>query len=205
MIRHAIILSALLAFCVAIYGTYTLYEYRKSMDNTENELVPLTVDIQDEKLTLHQEHTDVQKYIEIVSPSGFVNTDGVTIGEYIGSRVILVTFITYGCINCQNTFSFLKHMDEKYKQDGLQIIGIHTPEFAYERDVSNVAEAMRKAGITFPIVLDNEYATWRAYGNNYWPARYLIDTQGNIVFSHFGEGAYEETERMILEALRRAE
>lgn len=142
-----------------------------------------------------------ERYKEIVYPSGFVNTEPITLGEFIGKKVILLDFLTYSCINCQRTFPYLNAWDEHYRGQGLEIIGIHTPEFAFEKNIDNVREAMEKFGITHPVVLDNEYATWRAYGNNYWPRRYLIDIRGNIVYDHIGEGAYEETEQKIRELL----
>ncbi|PIR85332.1 thiol-disulfide isomerase [Candidatus Kaiserbacteria bacterium CG10_big_fil_rev_8_21_14_0_10_45_20] len=142
-----------------------------------------------------------EPYKEIVNPSGFVNTDSVVIEELIGKKVILIDFLTYSCINCQRTFPYLNSWYEEYKDQGLEIIGIHTPEFAFERDIENVRKAMQKFNIVHPIVLDNEYATWRAYGNQYWPRKYLIDIHGNIVYDHIGEGGYVETEMRIQEAL----
>ena len=142
-----------------------------------------------------------QPYVEIVNPSGFVNTEGITIKELVGKKVILVDFLTYSCINCQRTFPYLNAWYEKYKDQGLEIVGIHTPEFAFEKDINNVREAMKRFGITHPIVLDNKYATWRAWGNQYWPRKYLIDIHGNVVYDHIGEGAYEETEKKIRELL----
>lgn len=144
---------------------------------------------------------DGEPYKEIVNPSGFVNTEPFTLGQFIGKKVILLDFLTYSCINCQRTFPYLNAWDEEYRDQGLLVVGIHTPEFAFEKDIGNVREAMKKFGITHPIVLDNDYATWRAYGNNYWPRKYLIDIHGNIVYDHIGEGAYEETEQKIRELL----
>lgn len=145
-----------------------------------------------------------QPYIEIVNPSGFVNTGGesVTLEQYVGERVILLDIMTYSCINCQRTFPYVEGWYEKYKDEGLIVIGLHTPEFAFEKDIKNVEEAMAGFGITFPIVLDNDYATWRAYGNRFWPRKYLIDIHGDIVYDHIGEGAYEETEAKIQELLK---
>lgn len=140
-------------------------------------------------------------YREIVNPSGFVNSEKFTIQELVGKKVILVDFMTYSCINCQRTFPYVNAWYEKYKDQGLVVVGIHTPEFAFEKDIRNVRDAMKKFGITHPIVLDNEYATWNAYGNKYWPRKYLIDIHGNIVYDHIGEGAYEETEKRIQELL----
>jgi peroxiredoxin len=137
------------------------------------------------------------QFVELVTPSAFINSGPFTIGEYVGKKVILLTFITYSCINCQNTFSFLRDMQARYGDKGLQILAIHTPEFAYEKVTANVDAAMKKNGLTFPVALDNEYQTWNAYDNHYWPARYIIDQTGTIVYTHAGEGEYEETERII--------
>jgi thiol-disulfide isomerase/thioredoxin len=140
-------------------------------------------------------------YKEITKPAGFVNTEGITLKELVNKKVILVDFMTYSCINCQRTFPYLNAWYEKYKDLGLEIVGIHTPEFAFEKNIDNVREAMVRFGIMHPVVLDNDYATWRAYGNNYWPRKYLIDINGNIVYDHIGEGNYEETEMKIRELL----
>jgi len=140
-------------------------------------------------------------YTEIVNPSGFVNTDGITIGELVGKKVILIDFMTYSCINCQRTIPYLNAWYETYEDQGLEIIAIHTPEFSFEKDINNVREAVKRLGIEYPAVLDNDYATWRAYGNQYWPRKYLIDIHGKIVYDHIGEGDYEETEMKIRELL----
>ncbi len=141
---------------------------------------------------------------EITSPDGFINTNEkpITINELIGKKVILVDFWTYSCINCQRTTPYLNAWYEKYKDGGLVIIGIHTPEFEFEKDYNNVKTAVEKFGIKFPVVLDNDYSTWTAYKNRYWPRKYLIDIDGYIVYDHIGEGAYEETEKKIQEALK---
>ena len=143
-------------------------------------------------------------YVEIVNPAGYVNTNDepFTIGQYVGEKVILLDIMTYSCINCQRTFPYVVDWYEKYKDDGLIVIGIHTPEFAFEKVKENVERELGKFGITFPVVLDNDYGTWRALGNRYWPRKYLIDINGNIVYDHIGEGAYEETEAKIVELLK---
>lgn len=140
-------------------------------------------------------------YMELVNPTGFVNTDGVALKDLVGEKVILVDFMTYSCINCQRTYPFLIAWYEKYKDQGLEIVGVHTPEFAFEKDIDNVRNAMEEFGIKFPIALDNDYKTWRAWGNRFWPRKYLIDIHGNVVYDHIGEGAYDETERRIQELL----
>lgn len=140
-------------------------------------------------------------YKEIVNPSGFVNSDGITLKELVGKKVILLDIMTYSCINCQRTFPYVNAWYAAYKGEGLEIVGIHTPEFAFEKDIDNVRAAMKKFGITYPVVLDNDFATWNAYGNRYWPRKYLIDIHGNIVYDHIGEGAYDKTEAKIVELL----
>ena len=143
-------------------------------------------------------------FVEIQNPSGFVNTNDqpIKIADYVGKQVILLDIMTYSCINCQRTFPYVNAWYEKYKDDGLIVIGIHTPEFAFEKDKANVEKAFEEFGIKFPVVLDNDYATWNALGNKYWPRKYLIDINGNIVYDHIGEGGYEETEEKIKELLK---
>ena len=138
---------------------------------------------------------------EISSPDGFINTDGIKISDLIGKKVILVDFWTYSCINCQRTLPYLNDWYKKYADQGLVIIGIHTPEFEFEKDYNNVAKAVEKYGIKYPVVLDNDYSTWRSYENRYWPRKYLIDIDGFIVYDHIGEGGYDETEQEIVKLL----
>lgn len=140
---------------------------------------------------------------EISSPDGFVNTDGkpITLAELKG-KVVLLDIWTYSCINCQRTLPYLNEWYKKYKDDGLVIVGLHTPEFAFEKVLKNVESATEKFGIQYPVVLDNDYSTWNAYGNRYWPRKYLIDIDGFIVYDHIGEGDYDVTEKAIQKALQ---
>lgn len=121
--------------------------------------------------------------------------------EELKGKVVLVKFWTYTCINCIRTFPFVNAWYEKYADDGLVIVGVHTPEFEFEKSKVNVEKALSDYDIKYPVVLDNDYKIWRAYANRYWPAKYLIDKNGCIVDEHFGEGKYEETERKIQELL----
>ncbi len=138
---------------------------------------------------------------EIVGPTGFINTDEVSIGENLGDRVILLEFWTYSCFNCQNIQPYLNEWHDEYEDDGLLIIGVHRPEFEFEKNPASVERAVGEAGIRYPVVLDNDSTTWDSYNNRYWPARYLIDADGFIRYQHFGEGAYEENEEEIQELL----
>lgn len=132
--------------------------------------------------------------------SAWINTQPLTM-ELLKGKVVLIDFWTYSCINCLRTLPFLKEWDKNYRDKGLVIVGVHTPEFAFEKDLSNVKTAVDNLGVLYPVALDNDYGTWRAYHNHYWPAHYLIDQKGIVRMIHFGEGAYGETENAIRDLL----
>jgi thiol-disulfide isomerase/thioredoxin len=138
---------------------------------------------------------------EIQESSGLINTDGVSIEEAAGEKVVLLEFWTYTCYNCQNAQPHINALHEEYTDEGLRVIGVHTPEFGFEKDIDNVREAVHQADIQHPVILDNRYATWNAYDQRFWPAWYLIDADGFIRYRHFGEGAYDETEKKVNELL----
>jgi thiol-disulfide isomerase/thioredoxin len=116
-------------------------------------------------------------------------------------KVVLVDFWTYGCVNCVNTLPHVTELYAKYKDRGLVVVGVHTPEFPFERSASNVQAALKRHGITYPVAQDNESQTWNAYRNQYWPAQYIVDRSGKIVFRHDGEGQYEQMDRTIARLL----
>ncbi|WP_016775156.1 cytochrome c biogenesis protein DipZ [Pseudomonas sp. R62] len=124
--------------------------------------------------------------------------------ESLRGKVVLVDFWTYDCINCQHTLPYVKDWAQKYEKDGLVVIGVHTPEYGYERIINNVKDQVKKLGITYPVAIDNDYAIWRNFDNQYWPAHYLIDAKGQMRYSHFGEGRYAEQEQMIKQLLEEA-
>lgn len=124
--------------------------------------------------------------------------------EALRGKVVLVDFWTYSCINCLRTLPYVKAWAEKYRAQGLVVIGVHAPEFAFERDIGNVTKEAKKLGIDYPIAIDNNYSIWRAFNNQYWPAHYFIDATGHIRYQHFGEGDYAQSERVIQELLRQA-
>jgi len=124
--------------------------------------------------------------------------------EDLRGKVVLVDFWTYDCINCQHTLPYVKEWEKKYAKDGLLVIGVHTPEYGYERIIENVREQVQKLGITYPVAIDNNYAIWRNFDNQYWPAHYLIDAKGQVRYSHFGEGGYQTQEQMIRQLLEEA-
>jgi thiol-disulfide isomerase/thioredoxin len=149
-----------------------------------------------------------QPAIEIADPTGFINTgnagnasDTFTLKSLIGKKVILLDFWTYSCINCIRTLPYLTAWYSRYASSGLEIVGIQTPEFEFEKDINNVRAAVAKYGIKYPVVLDSNMGTWNAYGNLYWPHEYLIDMAGYIVHDQIGEGNYGETETKIQELL----
>lgn len=124
--------------------------------------------------------------------------------ESLRGKVVIVDFWTYSCINCVRTLPYLRTWYDAYKDEGLVIVGVHTPEFEFEKSAANVGRAIRDLGVTWPVVQDNDYAQWTAYGNRYWPAHYFIDAKGRVRSFHFGEGGYEEGERIIQALLKEA-
>lgn len=158
-----------------------------------------------EAMTLEKKAEKYERAKEIVQPGQFFNTENhqpVTIQELIGKKVVMVDFWTYSCINCQRTTPYLNAWHNKYADEGLVILGLHSPEFDFEKDPANVQDAIDRFGIEYPVIQDNEFGTWRAYQNRYWPRKYLIDIDGFIVYDHIGEGAYAKTEQKIQELLK---
>ena len=128
------------------------------------------------------------------------NSKPLSIADLRG-KVVLVDFWTYGCVNCVNTLPHVTDLYAKYKDKGLVVVGVHTPEFPFERSASNVQAALKRHGITYPVAQDNDSRTWNAYRNRYWPAQYIIDQNGKIVFQHEGEGRYDEIDRTVAKLL----
>jgi thiol-disulfide isomerase/thioredoxin len=128
--------------------------------------------------------------------SAWLNSAPLATADLKGS-VVLVQFWTFACINCQRTLPYIVQWHQQYAAQGLKVIGIHTPEFAFEREETNIKRALQQHQITYSVPVDNEYKTWNAYGNSYWPHLYLADRQGMLQYDHVGEGAYTETEQTI--------
>ena len=137
---------------------------------------------------------------ELAGIKAWINAEPLKLSDLRG-KVVLVDFWTYTCVNCIRTFPYLKLWHAKYVDDGLVIVGVHTPEFDFEKKPENVRQAVKEYGLAWPVVLDNDYATWDAYRNRFWPAKYLIDKDGVIRYTHFGEGRYAQTESKIRELL----
>lgn len=166
-----------------------------STANTEQKLIA--------HLTVTRPVADPSAMPSLTGATPWLNSQPLT-PEMLRGKVVLVDFWTYSCINCLRTLPYLKAWNEKYRAQGLVIIGVHAPEFAFEKDQHNVEQAVRDLGLTYPVAMDNQYAIWNAFKNEYWPAHYLIDAQGRIRHQHFGEGAYRETEQMIQTLLKEA-
>jgi cytochrome c biogenesis protein CcdA/thiol-disulfide isomerase/thioredoxin len=162
------------------------------------------------RLTSKQEQTvplnDIGPAPEFTDTESWFNTPGdrpLTMKRLRG-KVVLIDFWTYSCINCIRTLPYLNAWNKRYAKDGLVIVGVHTPEFPFEREAANVEEAIKTDGIEYPVVQDNEMGTWNAYGNLYWPAEYFVDAKGQVRYAHFGEGQYKEKETVIRELLTEA-
>ncbi len=137
-----------------------------------------------------------EKLPELVGITDWLNSDPLTIASLKGN-VVLLQFWTFACINCQHTLPYITRWYRDYAPHGLKVIGVHTPEFGYERDLNNIKNALAQHQITYPVPVDNGYKTWNAYNNQYWPHLFLADRQGILRYDHIGEHAYAETEQMI--------
>jgi thiol-disulfide isomerase/thioredoxin len=133
--------------------------------------------------------------------TGWINSKPLTAKDLQG-KVVLVDFWTYSCINCLRSMPYIEAWSQKYKDSGLVVIGVHSPEFGFEQQMANVQAAVQKFGITFPIALDSKMAVWNAFHNEFWPADYFIDIHGKVRFEHFGEGKYDESEKWIQTLLK---
>ena len=142
-----------------------------------------------------------RKAPNLVGIAHYLNTSSEELTKKMEGKVILYDIWTYSCINCIRTLPFITSWDEKYSDHGLLIVGIHSPEFEFEKDPQNVKIAIEKYGITYPVVMDNDMKTWKAFENNYWPRKYIADHEGKIRYDHIGEGSYQETEKIIQQLL----
>ena len=143
-----------------------------------------------------------QRAPDFVGGGLWLNTGGQPLSRAVlQGKVVAVEMWTAGCSNCRNVIPWLKAWDDKYRATGLVIVGVHSPEFDYERSAQYVRDSVAKLGIHYPVVMDNDFRIWKAYRNVYWPTLYLVDKSGLIRYTHIGEGAYDETERMIKQLL----
>jgi len=186
-IRTALIMGAIIAGLVVGLGAYF-----STLDQPDD------FNPQDMSKT---DKSRFKKVPELVGVAGYINSDS-TLQEKIMGKVVLYDIWTYSCINCHRTIPYITAWDEKYSDQGLVIIGIHSPEFEFEKDINNVKRAVEKFGIKYPVVLDNDKKTWDAFENRYWPRKYLADDEGYIRYDHIGEGEYDETEMIIQKLLK---
>jgi thiol-disulfide isomerase/thioredoxin len=140
---------------------------------------------------------------EFKGATAWLNSDPLTAAQLRG-KVVLVDIWTFDCINCLHALPYVRAWAEKYRDEGLVVVGVHSPEFAFERKLDNVKRAVRELGLTFPIAVDNDFAIWRAFNNQYWPAQYFVDARGRVRYHKFGEGDYERSEQVIRQLLQEA-
>jgi len=142
-----------------------------------------------------------KKAPEFEGLTNWINTEPIESLETLQGKVVLIDFWTYSCINCIRTIPHNRSLWDKYQDDDFVLIGVHAPEFAFERKIENLEREVRDFEITYPVVQDNEFATWDNFKNRYWPAVYIIDKEGYIRFTHFGEGKYEEIDDVVAELI----
>lgn len=201
-LKTAIIMGIILV--VAIGGTSAYFSSLDSqIQNTPNQpdesIQAQTVDSTIKMPTI--EKSRFKKAPELVGIAGYINTIPEELKDIMKDKVILYDIWTYSCINCQRTLPYIVAWNDKYADKGLLIIGIHSPEFEFEKDINNVKTAVKQFGITYPVVLDNDMKTWKAFENRYWPRKYIADSEGYIRYDHIGEGGYDETEKVIQQLL----
>lgn len=153
------------------------------------------------KAQLSIDRSQFKKAPEFDKITGYINTEPINLSDLKG-KVVLVDFWTYSCINCIRTIPYLAEWNEKYAGYGLVIVGVHTPEFEFEKNIDNVEAAVEKFEIKYPVIQDNDKGTWNAYENRYWPRKYIVDNEGYLRYDHIGEGGYAETEKVIQSLLQ---
>jgi thiol-disulfide isomerase/thioredoxin len=199
-IKNALVLVVIVAVAMGGIGYYFT-----TLDKQKENTLPVQEPNNQKSSSVNTaQKVDESQYAvtpNLVGIEGYVNTTPDQLKAAMKDKVVLYDFWTYSCINCIRTFPYLKAWNEKYSDKGLLIIGIHSPEFEFEKDINNVKMAVAKYGLTYPTVLDNDHKTWDAFGNRYWPAEYLTDSLGHIRHTHFGEGSYDETEKVIQQLL----
>ncbi len=175
-----------LALVLLLTGTVVLYQVWAQENPDEGRLLP--------RLYPAPEFTGLTHWI---------NSSKIRSMRELRGKVVLIDFWTFGCINCIHTFPYVQKWHEDYKDRGLVVLGIHAPEFNYERKLGNVIAAVKRFGLTFPVAIDNDFKLWRAYKNRFWPAFYLVDKEGIVRYMHFGEGRYRETEAALVYLLNK--
>ena len=189
----AIVVVSVIAGFAIYFNTQESNIYSKS---TSDEFIPITEQIDETRKVINIDKSQFKKAKDFTKISGYINTKPISLDD-LRDKVVLVDFWTYSCINCIRTIPYLNEWYDKYSDKGLVIVGIHTPEFEFEKNAENVKSAVQKFGIKYPVLQDNDKETWNEYDNRYWPRKYLVDDEGFIRYDHIGEGAYNETEKVI--------
>ena len=201
-LKTAIIMGIILVVAIGGVGAY-FSSLDSQIQNTPNQpdesIQAQTVDSTIKIPTI--EKSRFKKAPELVGIAGYINTTPEELKDIMKDKVILYDIWTYSCINCQRTLPYIVAWNDKYADKGLLIVGIHSPEFEFEKDISNVKTAVKQFGITYPVVLDNDMKTWKTFENRYWPRKYIADSEGYIRYDHIGEGGYDETEKVIQQLL----
>jgi thiol-disulfide isomerase/thioredoxin len=187
-----------IAVVSVIVGFAVYFNTQESHISTSTDkFIPITSQIDENgKIINNIDKSQFKKAKDFTKISEYINTKPISLND-LKDKVVLVDFWTYSCINCIRTIPHLNEWYDKYSDKGLIIVGIHTPEFEFEKNSDNVKSAVQKFGIKYPVLQDNDKETWKEYENRYWPRKYLIDNEGYIRFDHIGEGAYSETEKVI--------
>jgi thiol-disulfide isomerase/thioredoxin len=189
----AIAVVSVIAGFAIYFNTQGSYISSKS---TSDEFMPITGQIDENGKMINIDKSQFKKAKGFSKISEYINTKPISLDD-LKDKVVLVDFWTYSCINCIRTIPHLNEWYDKYSDKGLVIVGIHTPEFEFEKNSDNVKSAVQKFGIKYPVLQDNDKETWNEYENRYWPRKYLVDDEGYIRYDHIGEGAYQETEKVI--------
>jgi thiol-disulfide isomerase/thioredoxin len=194
----ALIMAIAVISVIAGFAVYfnTQGSYITSQSTSTDKFIPITGQIDENGKVINIDKSQFKKAKDFTKISEYINTKPISLDD-LKDKVILVDFWTYSCINCIRTIPHLNEWYDKYSDKGLIIVGIHTPEFEFEKNSDNVKSAVQKFGIKYPVLQDNDKETWKEYENRYWPRKYLIDNEGYIRYDHIGEGAYSETEKVI--------
>ena len=191
--------SATIAGIIVVAAVVGIAYYFNSLDNPIQNLNSVQTQLTNSSIPIDESQFPIAP--NLVGIAGYVNTSPDDLKSQMKDKVVLYDFWTYSCINCLRTLPYLKAWNVKYADSGLLIIGVHSPEFEFEKDINNVKMATQKYGITYPVVLDSDHQTWDAFNNRYWPAEYITDYLGHIRHTHFGEGDYDQTEQAIQQLL----
>ena len=194
----AVVMAIAVVSVIAGFAIYfnTQESNISSKSTSSDEFIPITGQIDENGKEINIDKSQFKKAKNFTKISEYINTKPISLDD-LKDKVVLVDFWTYSCINCIRTIPHLNEWYDKYSDKGLVIVGIHTPEFDFEKDSNNVKSAVQKFGIKYPVLQDNDKETWDEYDNRYWPRKYLVDDEGYIRYDHIGEGAYNETEKVI--------